>query len=164
MRYVDLDSRAGVGDVIDPTPYLRRLPELIGDLPPGARAFAADPGHYDFGGKRCTKDLRLREVTLPGDAPPAGEGPYLVARFRHNCWKHNEDLVVRYAGVAGVRLDVPHVSPGDDLGTVILDEILPHDQGCSHEIALRPGILHVVCRDLAAAWVEADCPDGPPAR
>jgi hypothetical protein len=42
---------------------------------------------------------------------------------------------------------------------VILDEILPHPDGCSHEIAFRPGTVMVVCRDLTATWLEADCPD-----
>lgn len=46
-----------------------------------------------------------------------------------------------------------------DLGTVILDGVLPHRDGCSHEIAFHNGSLAVVCRDLVAIWTEADCPD-----
>ncbi|MEU5210108.1 hypothetical protein [Streptomyces sp. NPDC020742] len=55
------------------------------------------------------------------------------------------------------RIEVPH--GWGDPGTVILDEVLPHADGCSHEVAFRPGTLFVVCRDLTATWVETDCPD-----
>jgi hypothetical protein len=41
----------------------------------------------------------------------------------------------------------------------MLDEMLPHEYGCSHEIACLSGSMGVVCRDLTATWVEADCPD-----
>ncbi|MEC3975583.1 hypothetical protein [Amycolatopsis sp. H20-H5] len=40
---------------------------------------------------------------------------------------------------------------------VTLDEILPAEAGCSHEIACFAGSVRVVCRDLAATWTEADC-------
>ncbi|MDQ0600410.1 hypothetical protein QF037_004755 [Streptomyces canus] len=46
-------------------------------------------------------------------------------------------------------------APGD----VSLDEVLPHGGGRAHEVVCRPGTLVVVCRDLAAQWVAADCPD-----
>ncbi|GAA4909624.1 hypothetical protein ACFPM3_11740 [Streptomyces coeruleoprunus] len=155
MRYVELEARVGeLTGVISPARYLERLPELVRDLPAGARAFAEDPAHYSFGGKRCTKDLVLQRLGLPG-----GDRPDVEAFFRHNCWKHDEDLVIRYADVAEVRVDIPHPDVLAGLGTVILDEVLPHPHGCSHEVALRPGTLYVVCRDLTATWVQADCPD-----
>ncbi|MHC0434198.1 hypothetical protein ACX6XY_29120 [Streptomyces sp. O3] len=47
---------------------------------------------------------------------------------------------------------------GAGLGTVILDEILPHRDGCSHEIACWDGTLTLVCRDLRATWTETICP------
>ncbi|MGQ4731519.1 hypothetical protein ACUN3E_28080 [Streptomyces sp. Ju416(a)] len=46
---------------------------------------------------------------------------------------------------------------GTDLGAVILDEILPHRDGCSHEIACWDGTLTLVCRDLQATWIETTC-------
>lgn len=49
-------------------------------------------------------------------------------------------------------------SAWDDLGTLILDEILPHEQGCTHEMAFRPGSVIVTSKDLTATWVAADCP------
>ncbi|MFF3667552.1 hypothetical protein [Microtetraspora malaysiensis] len=43
---------------------------------------------------------------------------------------------------------------------MILDEVLPHADGCTHEIALWPvGMVMVTCRDLEAVWSAADCPD-----
>ncbi|WP_405734454.1 hypothetical protein OG885_22605 [Streptomyces sp. NBC_00028] len=153
MKYVDLDGRDGdVTGIIDPRPYLARLPELADDLPPGARAFATDPGHYDFTGKRCVKDLEPQRVRRVGDEE-------IEIRFRHNCWKHDEDLLVRYVGVSRFQVDVLDVCDVAALGDVILDEVLPHENGCTHEMACRPGTLVVVCRDLVARWVPADCPD-----
>ncbi|MFE9677613.1 hypothetical protein ACFYO5_26390 [Streptomyces sp. NPDC006259] len=152
MKYVELDGRVGdLTGVLDPGPYLEKLAVLGGQLPSGARAFATDPGHYDFSGRRCVKDL------LPTQARRTGSDE-LVIRFGHNCWKHDEDLVVRYTGVSRFQADVLDVCVLDDLGEVILDEILPHPGGCTHELACRPGTLIVVCRDLEAEWVAADCP------
>ncbi|MEU8649573.1 hypothetical protein [Streptomyces sp. NPDC048737] len=153
MKYVELDGRVGdLFGVLDPRPYLERLPVLGGQLPPGARAFATDPDHYDFSARRCVKDL------LPVEARRAGEED-LEIRFGHNCWKHDEDLVVRYTGVSLFQADVLDVCALDDVGAVMLDEILPHPGGCTHELACRPGTLLVVCRDLEAEWVAADCPE-----
>jgi hypothetical protein len=152
VRYVDLGGVVGdLTGVLDPRPYLEQLPALKERLPPGARAFATDPGHYAFSGKRCVKDLK------PGEARRTGDDDIEI-RFGHNCWKHDEDLIIRYRGVARFQADVLDVCALDDLGDVVLDEILPHPQGCTHEIACRPGTLVVVCRDLAAEWVPADCP------
>ncbi|WP_275290806.1 hypothetical protein [Amycolatopsis sp. La24] len=71
-------------------------------------------------------------------------------------WKHDEDLNIRYAGLRALTHD-----PADwtGFGAVTLDEILPHEHGCSHEIGFLAGSLTVVSRDLTAAWTEADCPD-----
>ncbi|MER5525054.1 hypothetical protein ABT075_10685 [Streptomyces sp. NPDC002677] len=146
----------GVGPVrIDAGPYLVRLPEFAGELPPGARAFATDPDHYDFGGHRCVKDLRPLEMrrTAPDD---------IEIRFGHNCFKHDEDLVVRYSGVSRFQTDVLGACDLTSLGEVILDEILPYPGGCTHELACRPGILVVACRDLVAEWVAATHEDDRP--
>ncbi len=95
-------------------------------------------------------------------------------RSRHNCWKHDEDLVIRSSDVTGFhagstegddRGDCQGDCQGDweGLGTVILDEILPHRNGCSHEIAFWDGYCHeiafwdgsltVVCR---GPWRDLD--------
>lgn len=139
---------------IDPRGYLDRLPELAGALPPGARAFATDPAHYDFSGGRCVKDLTLRhQVSDP-------EEDLFELRFAHNCWKHEEDLTIRYRGLRRVHADV-EVTDLPGKFAVVLDEILPHPDGCRHEIAFRGGTMVVVARDLTAVWNEADCPDKP---
>jgi hypothetical protein len=158
MKYVDLNASMTlpggvVHGVISPLPYLERLPEFADALPAGARAFATDALHYDFHGPRCVKDLSLERISF-GETD--GENSMELA-FRHNCWKHEEDLIIRYEGVSDHRLDVAAPSGSEPRGVVILDEILPHPDGCSHEIAFRPGTVLVVCRDLVATWVEADC-------
>lgn len=150
MRHViNLDARA----------YLALLPTLAGELPPGARAFATEPGHYDFYGERCVKDLKPQSL-LRGEAD--GEA-WVQLGLRHNCWKHEEDLSIRYTGVASLSLDCPDPAewPSLNFTEVTLDEILPHEHGCSHEIGFLTGSLTVVCRDLTATWTEAVCPDKP---
>ena len=154
MRYVDLDGRDGdVTGIIDPRPYLAQLPTLARQLPPGARAFATDPGHYDFYAKRCVKDLKPQGVRRSDEE--------IEIRFRHNCFKQDEDLLVRYTGVSRFQVDGLDAGDVSALGAVILDEVLPHADGCTHEIACRPGTLVVVCRDLVVEWVAADCPEAP---
>lgn len=153
MKYVEIDGggEGGAPVVVDPRPYLERLPELAGGLPPGARAFATDPHHYDLGGRHCVQDLHPLDVRRTA---PAG----IEIRFRHTCFPHDEDLIVRYTGVSRFQSDVLGACDLTSLGEVILDEILPHPDGCTHEVACRPGTLVVACTDLVAEWVPA--PDG----
>lgn len=157
MKYVDLSATVGgIDGVISPQEYLGRLPELCAALPEGAAAYAAEPGHYDFSSTRCVHDLKLDRI-LSGEE---GDDGRLELGFRHNCWKHEEDLVIHYKGVTGFTVqaasDMPLVTRLDE---VILDEVLPHPDGCVHEIACHTGSVTIVCRDLTATWVQADCPD-----
>ncbi|MFI1443717.1 hypothetical protein [Streptomyces fructofermentans] len=151
MEYVNLDAQVGdLSGVLDPSRYLEHLPSIAGDLPLGARSFATDTDHYEFHSRRCVKDLTLRAVRGAG-------GEEMEIEFQHNCWKHDRDLLIRYAGVSSFVIDPADEDGETDLGTVILDEILPHRDGCSHEIACWEGTLTIVCSDLHATWTEADC-------
>ncbi|AQT70683.1 MULTISPECIES: hypothetical protein [Streptomyces] len=151
MEYVNLDAQVGdLSEVLDPARYLSHLSSISDDLPPGARAFATDTDHYDFRSRRCVKDLTLRAVRGAG-------GEEMEVEFQHNCWKHDQDLLIRYVGVSSFILDPADGDRGTDLRTVILDEILPHRDGCSHEIACWDGTLTLVCRDLQATWIETTC-------
>lgn len=152
MKYVRIPSTSAEKDTaIDPGPYLEMLAQLTASLPTGARAFASDPGHYDFFGQRCVKDLKLHDVTF-------GEQTAIVIMFQHNCWKHEEDLTIRYTGVHRVTVSLGMQSNWRRLHPeVILDEVLPHSHGCSHEIAMHGGTIHIICRDLTATWTAANC-------
>lgn len=77
MKHVRVEA-TGTGNFLDPDAYLGLLPTLVGALPPGARAFAADPDHYDFFSRRCVKDL-TPDTLLRGAT--AGEG-WLQLGFR----------------------------------------------------------------------------------
>ncbi|MDR6974187.1 hypothetical protein J2X68_000865 [Streptomyces sp. 3330] len=81
----------------------------------------------------------------------------MEVEFRHNCRKHERDLLIRYAGVSRFIVDPADEDRGTDIWTVILDEILPHRDGCSHEIACWDGTLTIVSRDLQATWTETTC-------
>ncbi|MER7195874.1 hypothetical protein [Streptomyces flaveolus] len=155
MEHINLDAQVGnMPGVISPARYLERLPSLVDDLPAGARRFATAPEHYHFYSKRCVKDLEVQSIRTIG-----ADDQQVEIQFRHNCWKHDEDLVIHYAGISSFDAGGVENNNWADLGTVILDEILPHQNGCSHEIAFWNGSLTVVCRDLVATWTEADCPD-----
>ena len=157
MEYINLDAQVGNSSgVISPSRYLKQLPSLADDLPVGARAFATAPEHYDFSSRRCVKDLVVQHIRGVG-----ADDQQMEIQFRHNCWKHNEDLAVRYTGVSSFDAGTIEGNDWADLGAVILDEILPHQNGCSHEIAFWNGSLSVVCRDLIATWTEAACPSSP---
>jgi hypothetical protein len=147
MRYVSLD------DLIDPRGYLEELPSIAAELPPGARRFAADPEHYDFAGKHCVKDLKLDRIRMVDDATG------LELFFAHNCWKHEDDLTIRYERVTSFAMDLALAGRPGDRRDVILDEILPHDSGCIHEIACHGGTVRITAGDLTATWTWADCPE-----
>lgn len=153
MRFVDIEV-TGTGNSINPLAYLDQLADLAPQLPPGARAFAVDPDHYDFHGERCVKDLKIEQLRFGAD----DDGGTFEIHFRHNCWKHEEDLRITYRRLSTLTLDNdPDDKWGDQI--VILDEVLPHERGCSHEIACHTGTLTIVCGDLDAVWVPADCPE-----
>ncbi|MBB4676817.1 hypothetical protein [Crossiella cryophila] len=143
VRYEDYGSYGAYNHCADA--YLDVLPTLADQLPPGARAFATDPDHYDFHGKRCVKDLKPVETRTEGDQ--------LVLELRHNCWKHDADLVLRYTGVTEYTVDPPGELPSE----VRLDELLPHEQGVRHEFVCVGGSIVVVAADVTAAWTPTDC-------
>ncbi|MGW4440498.1 hypothetical protein ACWELO_33005 [Streptomyces sp. NPDC004596] len=155
MRYAELGGGEGEEGFADPRPCLERLPALAVELPPAARAFATGPGHYDFGGRRCVKDLLPSRVRRHG-------GGDVEPRFRHDCLKHDEDLLVRRTGVSRFQSDVLGGCDPASFGDVILDGILPGPAGRTYEPARRPGTLVVACRVLVAEWVPADRPGAVP--
>ncbi|MEJ3743376.1 hypothetical protein WEI85_08825 [Actinomycetes bacterium KLBMP 9797] len=138
MKYIKIEQTE-LGFSLDPTAYLDRLEAIAAQLPPGAAAFAREPGHYAFG-DRCPKDLKLDRASLVGTALELSFVGYTP----------EPRLVIRYDGV--VSFTAAADEGEDDLGRVQLDEILPHDRGCRHEIKLIAGTVAVVCADLTAKW------------
>jgi hypothetical protein len=142
-------------NLLDPQPYLDALPGLSAQLPAGARAFALDPDHYDFSSVRCVKDLRIASVAV-------AEGGYarlkVEIRLEPNRFKHDAGLIILYDDVIGLTVEAgpqgdQRVWPDTPrLGDVQLDEILPHDHGCTHEVKLTGGSILVTCGDLHAEW------------
>lgn len=153
MDYVSVRATE-YGFHLDPTAYTAVLPSLESRLPAGAWEFISDPDHFDFSSDRCVKDLRLASVSLTRCA----EGAYLEVRLEKNPFQHGSDLVIAYSGVreftfTGTPGDWPALS--DDaglLGDFQLDEVLPVDGGCTHEVQMTHGRLFVTCRDLQARW------------
>ncbi len=121
MEYINLDAQVGnLSGVLSPARYLEHLPSLADDLPAGARRFATAPEHYDFSSKRCVKDLEVQHIRGVG-----ADDQQMEIQFRHNCWKHVEDLVIRYTGVSS--FDGVSIEDNDwvTVGTAILDEVCP---------------------------------------
>ncbi|CAK7280612.1 hypothetical protein [Streptomyces misionensis] len=137
------------GFFLDPRAYLDELPRFSARLPPGARAFACAPGHYDIpAATRCVKDLELA-----GIRPATDKSGVLVLEFAPNRWKHDEGLRIGYSGVRHFSVDHHRAIDWMRVDTVLLDEILPDgDGGCTHEIALTDASITVRCDDLEAVW------------
>ncbi|BCM66044.1 MULTISPECIES: hypothetical protein [Streptomyces] len=139
------------GFLVDASAYLAELPRLGNALPPGARSFATDPGHYDIAGAgRCVKDLELAGIHLATDKSGG-----LVLDFAPNRFKHDSGLRITYARVTHFSVDYEHSIDWMAVDTVLLDEILPDENGgCVHEIALTDAVITVRCEDLQAVWGE----------
>ena len=146
MKYVSIED-----GVLSAEAYLAALPELAEELPPGARAFATDPAHYDFYSRRCVKDLTLGPITHEIE----WEAVDVQIVLASSGLKHDEWLVIRYSDVSSLALDVapPSEDHGARFDSLALDEILPDPYGCSHEIAFWDSSVRVVCRDLTAEWI-----------
>jgi hypothetical protein len=130
---------------LDPLPYLEILPNFSDRLPPGAKAFAEDPSHYDFSSARCVKDLWLRSL-LVDDADGS-----ISLIFGPNQFKHDVGLRLNYTGAAGITVHLErrtHV-----LGwQLMLDELLPARPGITHQLAFDGGSITVDAEDVAAKW------------
>lgn len=144
MQLIDIQKHDH-GFSLDPTRYLDWLERFGDQLPRGAAALATDPGHYAFG-DRCLKSLVLDSVSLD----PRGGGTCAQLAFRAFAGPREPVLVIRYTGVTdfSVRLD-PATQANLE---VLLDEILPAESGCTHEIRLTIGSVLISCRDLDAEW------------
>ncbi|NEC87989.1 hypothetical protein [Streptomyces sp. SID12501] len=150
MKYVRVEPLPDrYGYYLDPQGYLDVLPDISGSLPDGVAEFVADPGHYDFRSARCVKDLTLNKMTLTD-----GEGLIALEVFLEpNEWKHVGGLRIRYSDVRALDVSTKE-SDGmlARLGSLQLDEVLPHPSGFSHEIAFTCGSVAIVAADLVAAW------------
>ncbi|HET9167956.1 MAG TPA: hypothetical protein VFN97_00930 [Actinospica sp.] len=155
MRHIELNATVdNISGVISAEAYLEQLPRLTPSMPTGARTFATDPMHYEFLGRRCIKDLTVNDLAVRGDDGRID----LELTLGHNCWKHDDNLFITYTGVSSFELrSADGTGRWTSLHSVILDEILPHERGCSHEIACHGGTLTLVARDFSTAWIPAHC-------
>lgn len=148
MKFVKADWAPEMhGFDLDPSAYLAELPKMRDALPAGAWAFAADTEHYSMRGSRCVKDLELAEISVPTD-----KRGVLTIDFAANQWKHESGLRIRYSGVSHFAIDYDQSIDWMQVDTVLLDEILPRQDGCLHEIALTDASIIVHCQDLEAVW------------
>lgn len=150
MRYVRVEPLPDrYGYSLDPQGYLDALPEISGGLPPGVVEFATDAGHYDFRSDRCVKDLTLSKMTLTDE----GGLIALEVLLAPNEWKHVSGLCIRYSDVQALDVSAEEADGMlPRLGSLQLDEALPHRSGFRHEIAFTCGSIAVVAADLVAVW------------
>ncbi|MBB5137232.1 hypothetical protein HNP84_006984 [Thermocatellispora tengchongensis] len=154
MQFIKIENIHG-GFSLNPEPYLDILPSLQASLPEGAARFASDPDHYNFFGSRCIKDLQLGSISLSDKVGLLA----VVIVLAPSQFKHEQALEISYSDV--VQFDVSakewrgvgEIWPETRrLGDVQLDEILPHEHGCSHELQCTRGCLRIIARDLSATW------------
>ncbi|GCD94101.1 hypothetical protein [Embleya hyalina] len=149
MKFIEIEWRTDTrGFWLDPRPYLGELPKMRSTLPQGAWEFATDPGHYDFSSARCVKDLGFDTLVTPANSRQG-----LEILFSPNPWKHEEALRIRYTGIESLSVDWESQAAGGSVrDSLLLDEILPTDSGCRHEIALTGATILITCADLTASW------------
>lgn len=154
MEYIRL-RHPEHGVLLDPQPYIDALPEIARELPPGARAFAEDADHYDFYSERCIKDLNVRSIACHDRNE---QGLQLVLELQFNDLGVADRLTLTYDGVRSLRLDTEDEKPVGEtrLGDLLLDEVLPHPLGMSHELAFHGGRIVVTAADLQAVWLPPD--------
>lgn len=144
MQLIDIQKH-GHGFSLDPTRYLDWLEQFGDQLPLGAAALATDPGHFAFG-DRCLKSLVLYSMSLD----PRDDGAQAQLAFRAFAGPSEPVLVIRYVGVTEFSVRLDPESQGNL--EVLLDEILPAESGCTHEIRLTIGSVLISCNDLDAEW------------
>ena len=133
MKYV-IAEFTDSGTYSNPRAYLEQLPTLAPSLPGGARAFATDPEHYNYAGNRCVKDLKPQRLT----SGQTNGSSWLVLELKHNCWKHEDDLTIRYIGVQGLTMTPPgEAADIAGLGAVMLDWAA--DRAADDRAASAPG-------------------------
>ncbi|GAA4623213.1 hypothetical protein [Cellulomonas oligotrophica] len=146
MKYVQLKGEDG-GVMLDARRYLEVLPEMVDRLPEGARRFATDPDRYDFYSTRCVKDLVLDRQVFDVDSETC------VLVFTPNLHKHDDGLTVTYIDVRSIEVQMEPPSGFDPMRFhVLLDEILPTEDGVRHEYGLRRGTVVIRAADLEARW------------
>lgn len=150
MRYVRVEPLLNqYGYHLDPDPYLDVLQDMSSGLPAGAMAFVADPEHYNFHSPRCVKDLTLSKAALDDEEGKVS----LEMDLAPNEWKHASGLRIKYSHVQSFRVDAAEADGMlPRLGSVQLDEALPHSPGVAHEIAFTCGSITVIAVDLLAMW------------
>jgi hypothetical protein len=150
MKYVvaEFDEKIH-GFSKDPRPYLAVLPQLLPDLPPGAAAFAGQEGRFDRYNRRTVTNLLFGTMRLADDYTLG-----LEAHYEPHFATHDTGLTIRYTNVASVEITVEEEDYELEkrLGHLMLDEILPDERGCRHEIAFHFGSITIVSADLHARW------------
>jgi hypothetical protein len=125
------------GTMTDVLPYLEWLGAHADELPPGARAFALDPEHYDFSHEWCPRSASFDRMSTRF----TDDG--VVVTLVLAAWGGaRPEFVLRYDGVSHVELDGDH--GGFPRSGLLVDELLPHADGVSHELVLRSGTITVV--------------------
>ncbi|MCD0485338.1 hypothetical protein LO771_23855 [Streptacidiphilus sp. ASG 303] len=149
MKYVVVERQGRGSFWHDPSAYLAALPDLRTSLPAGAQAFACDSDHYEFSSPRCVKDLKLGALPPTRFPSPGFEMRLLCCR---GVSEHG--LTLRYTKVAQMDVVTDDGEPFalSDYNSLRLDEILPHEIGCSHELRFTAATIRIVCADLTAHW------------
>lgn len=152
MRLIEI-RRTDEGFYIDPSRYLNQLGEISAQLPPGAAAFARDPGHYEFR-DRCMKDLHPTSVSIE-----MGSGSSTSTFIYSTPGKVRRPMLcIQYRDISDIRIRSHEGTEAagretKKLGSVLLDELLPAEYGCTHEIICIFGSIFVSCADLEFQWI-----------
>jgi hypothetical protein len=146
VRYVVIES-TGTGFLFDPRPYEAMLPELLPQLPPGAARWASEPHHYRHWSDFCPRGLRLVGLSLDAEGDVVRSVAFVAA---HGASRRT----FSYTSPRTFRIEITD-SKGR-LADILGDEVLPHEDGCSHEVRFAGGTIHITATDLHVSWEGTD--------
>lgn len=153
MRYVIAEPSVDGGFWVDPRPYLDWLERHAEELPPGARAFAVHPEHYDFSHEWCPRGVTLARMSTR-ETDGVTSATVVLAGYLDS----PAEFVMRYHDVSGLAVTRNADGSRRDL---LVDEVIPHEGGVSHELVFADRTITVVAKDLSAGWSGKAGPESP---
>lgn len=154
MRYVTVEPTRN-GFCIDTDPWHAWLDEHADELPPGARAVAADPEHRNIWHEWSPRLAKFESLTSRHTDDGAA-ATLVLSAVGHAADRPR--YVVRYEGVSRIEVDgaLGRLEPA----SLLAYEVVAHPDGVEHGLRLLGGSIAVVARDLTAGWFPRGSAEG----
>ena len=133
--------------------YQLYLSSIEDKLPPGAKAFATAPWHYDFGDSRCPHDAWVESLRVWEHASGTRK-EVRTTNIDVSLFGAYHDGVIRFE-YRGVRRYSLAGQRSSGHGDWLIDEVRLSDSGLVvHEVEFATGALwKIECTDFVYAWI-----------